>query len=56
MRFGKNEINQSPDGIDIGGAFLETLGLTGLINEQTMAEPGTMAYQTGIDVYDEMLN
>ena len=56
MRFGKNEINQSPDGIDIGGAFLETLGLTGLVNEQTMAEPGTMAYQTGIDMYDEMLN
>ena len=56
MRFGKNEINRSPDGIDIGGAFLETLGLTGLINEHTMAEPGTMAYQTGIDMYDEMLN
>jgi hypothetical protein len=56
MRFGKNEINQSPDGIDIGGAFLETLGLTGLINEHTMSEPGTMAYQTGIDMYDEMLN
>jgi hypothetical protein len=56
MRFGKKEINLSPDGIDLGGAFLESLRLTGLMTPQSMAEPGTIAYQTGIDMYDEMLN
>ncbi|MDB3929000.1 hypothetical protein N9413_07285 [Paracoccaceae bacterium] len=30
MRFGKGEINANPDGIDLGGPFLETLILSGI--------------------------
>lgn len=56
MRFGKKEINLSPDGIDLGGAFLESLSLIGLMTPESMAETGSIAYQTGIDMYNEMLN
>ncbi|MDA9230861.1 twin-arginine translocation pathway signal protein [Alphaproteobacteria bacterium] len=56
MRFGKSEINATPDGIDIGGPLLELLALTGTLNPQTMADPTSTAYSTGIDMYEAMLS
>jgi hypothetical protein len=55
MRFGKSEINATPDGIDIGGPLLELLALTGTLTPQTMADPTSSAYATGIDMYEAML-
>lgn len=54
MRFGKAAINASPDGIDIGGMPLEGLQRLGLISPRDLATPGTLAYQTGLDMYENM--
>ncbi|RED11830.1 Acg family FMN-binding oxidoreductase [Pontivivens insulae] len=56
MRFGRAEINAAPDGIDLGGAFLEGLMMAGLLNAEQLLEPGTTAYSTGITMYREMLD
>ena len=55
MRIGRSEIEASPDGIDLGGAFLETLNLTGVLTRETMADPGSSAWQQGLDMYRKML-
>ena len=54
MRLGKAAINATPDGIDIGGMPLEGLQRLGLITPEDLATPGTLAYQTGLDMYQEM--
>lgn len=51
MRIGKTEIDAQPDGIDLGGPFLETLNLLGVLNRQTVADPTTDAYRQGLDMY-----
>lgn len=56
MRFGKNEINSSPDGIDIGGGFLEAMNLLGIINSKTLLDPNSSAYSQGLDIYEKMLS
>ncbi|HDZ09507.1 Acg family FMN-binding oxidoreductase [Pseudohongiella sp.] len=54
MRFGKTAINATPDGIDIGGMPLEGLQRLGLISPGDLATPGTLAYQTGLNMYQDM--
>lgn len=54
MRMGKAAINATPDGIDIGGMPLEGLQRLGLISAHDLATPGTLAYQTGLDMYQDM--
>jgi Nitroreductase family len=51
MRIGKSEIEANPDGVSIGGPMLEAMALVGQISRQTMGQPGTTAYKTGIDRY-----
>ena len=51
MRIGKAEIEAHPDGIDLGGPFLETLNLLGILNRETIADPTTDAYRQGLDMY-----
>ena len=55
MRMGKNEINATPDGLDIGGAFLEGLMLAGVLTREALADPESTGFQQGIDIYREML-
>jgi hypothetical protein len=55
MRFGRAEIEANPDGIDLGGPFLETLMLTGMLTREAQADPTSQAYRTGVDIYREML-
>lgn len=50
MRIGKAEINANPDGIDLGGFFLETLALTGQLNRETLADPTSIAFKQGLDM------
>ena len=53
MRIGRTEIEANPDGISLGGAFLETLSLTGVLTRQSLADPASRAYQIGLDMIDE---
>lgn len=54
MRLGKSEIETSPDGIDMGGPFLETLILFGVLNRENLANPTSQAFQQGLDMMREV--
>jgi hypothetical protein len=49
-RIGKAEIEAQPDGIAVGGPFLDALALTGLLSRQQMARTDSMAYSSGLDL------
>lgn len=55
MRFGKTEINADPDGIDLGGPFLESLMLAGILTRENQLDPTTTGFQEGIKLYRKML-
>lgn len=55
MRFGKAEINANPDGIDLGGPFLESLMLAGVLTRENQLDPASTGFQEGIRIYEEML-
>ncbi len=56
MRFGKAEINANPDGIDLGGPFLESLMLAGLLSREAQLDPSSTGFQEGVRMYTEMLS
>ena len=49
-RIGKSEIEAQPDGIAVGGPLLDALALTGLVSREQLARPGSMAYNSGLDL------
>ncbi len=53
MRIGKCEIEQNPDGITLGGAFLETLNLLGILTRKEFADPSSESFKIGLDMADE---
>ena len=53
MRIGRAEIEANPDGIALGGAFLEALSLAGILTRESLADPASRAYQVGLDMIDE---
>jgi len=53
MRIGRAEIEENPDGISLGGAFLETLSLVGVLNRKELADPNSSAFQFGLDMADD---
>lgn len=55
MRFGKAEIEVSPDGIDLGGPFLETLMLAGILTRESLLDPRSSGFQEGMRIYQDML-
>lgn len=55
MRIGKAEIEARPDGIDLGGPFLETLALAGMMTREAQRDPSSQAFRTGVEIYREML-
>ena len=55
MRFGKAEINVNPDGIDLGGPFLESLMLAGVLTRESQLDPTSVGFQEGVKIYQEML-
>lgn len=55
MRFGKAEINASPDGIYLGGSFLEGLMLAGMLTRKAQADPESVTYKEGVKMYRETL-
>ncbi|MEX3006839.1 twin-arginine translocation pathway signal protein [Hoeflea sp. TYP-13] len=56
MRFGKAEINANPDGIDLGGPFLEALMLAGVLSREAQNDPNSTGFKEGVRIYKEMLN
>ncbi len=56
MRFGKAEINANPDGIDLGGPFLESLMLAGVVSREAQLDPKSRGFQEGVRIYEEMLH
>ncbi len=55
MRFGKSEINANPDGIDLGGPFLESLMLVGVLSKEGQLDPTSSGFKEGIKMYTDML-
>jgi len=55
MRMGKAEINATPDGIDLGGMFLESLMVTGMLTRASMMDTESVSFEEGIRMYREML-
>lgn len=56
MRFGKAEINANPDGIDLGGPFLEALMLAGQVSAEKQMDPDSQSFKQGVAIYHEMLH
>ena len=56
MRIGKGEIEANPDGIDLGGPFLETLKVFGMLSREALADPTSTAYKQGFDMYREIID
>lgn len=55
MRFGKSEINANPDGIDLGGPFLEALMAAGMLTRASQLDPQSQGFREGVRMYKEML-
>lgn len=55
MRFGRAEIEANPDGIDLGGAFLEGLMLVGVLTRASQLDTSSQGFQAGVDMYRTML-
>jgi len=55
MRIGKAEIEAQPDGIDLGGAFLEGLALLGVLSREQLLDTASSAYRQGLDMYRGIL-
>lgn len=56
MRIGKSEIEANPDGISLGGPFLEMLSLTGQLSREQMVLKDTIAYNSGVDRFRSILS
>ena len=56
MRIGKAEINANPDGIDLGGPMLEVLRLLGQLDRDKLADPESVAFSQGLDMYREIMH
>jgi hypothetical protein len=55
MRFGRAEIEANPDGIDLGGPFLEGLMRLGMLTRESQLDPNSSSFQQGVAMYREML-
>lgn len=55
MRFGKSQINANPDGIDLGGPFLESLMLAGILTRESQLDPGSSGFKEGLKMFETML-
>ena len=53
MRIGRKEIEANPDGISLGGAFLETLSIAGVLTRDNLANTASSSFQIGLDMVTE---
>jgi hypothetical protein len=50
MRIGKSEIEANPDGISLGGPFLEAMSLVGMLSREALADPQSTAFESTLDM------
>ena len=55
FRMGRAEIEANPDGIGIGGAFLEGLMLVGQLSREGLADPASPQFAQTVGIYRAML-
>ena len=55
FRIGRDEMEANPDGIGLGGTFMEFASFLGILSRVKMADPTTMAFKQGLDHVEEML-
>lgn len=55
MRIGKKEVEASPDGIDLTGAFMEVTSRTGLMTRETLADPDSIAFKQGLAMFEPIM-
>lgn len=55
MRIGKQEIDASPDGIDVGGPMLESLMLLGILSREALMDVDSEATRSYLTSYQEIL-
>ena len=55
MRIGRAEIENAPDGIDIGGAVPEAMRMVGLLTRETLADPRSTAFAQTRSMYRDIL-
>ncbi len=56
FRMGRSEIEANPDGIDLGGPFLETLMAFGMLTREGQLDPASPEFAQGKAMYEEMLH
>lgn len=54
MRFGRREIDATPDGIDLGGPLLEGLMLVGMLSRDGQRDPNSAEFRQGMEMYRQM--
>ncbi|MCC5987683.1 MAG: twin-arginine translocation pathway signal protein [Pararhodobacter sp.] len=55
MRIGRREIEANPDGVALGGAFMETLALAGLLTRDSQRDPESRGFRTGVRIFERVL-
>lgn len=55
MRIGRTEVARNPDGIDLSGGMMEVLARTGVMTREALADPGSTASRSGVDMYRKMI-
>jgi len=56
MRLGKAEIEANPDGISLGGPFLESLKLVGMLRREDQLDPTTSGFKQALDMIQKAMN
>lgn len=51
MRFGPSEVARHRDGLSMEGPMLGALSAAGIVTRKTLADPGSQAFQQGLDMY-----
>ena len=55
MRFGKAEIETNPDGISLGGPFLESLMLAGMLSRKDQADQTSASFKQALDMIQKAM-
>ncbi|MFO6447525.1 Acg family FMN-binding oxidoreductase [Erythrobacter sp. NE805] len=55
MRIGNAAVVAQPDGIDLGSPFMTGAGALGIVTPTSLDTPGSMAFQSGIDMYRSLV-
>jgi hypothetical protein len=55
FRIGRREMDANPDGINLGGSFIEFASFVGILTREKMADPNSTAFKQGLDMVEEML-